>query len=106
MYKLEEVQKYLEELLTKERVKQCYSQITNPQQRVNSDDKKWVACSTEHEVESVYVGLVDIAGSSTKEKVIDAIKKTCKQFDKVTHKHRIPFYVLVLDKLLPVQKTK
>ena len=46
MHELKDVQEYLSKILSKERVEECYNLISNPQNRVNSPDKKWVAYET------------------------------------------------------------
>jgi hypothetical protein len=103
MHKLEDVKKYLKENgfgLSDERVEECYSLITNPEKRFNDLDKKWVACEQEHE-KSTVKDVMDIVIVFSETYVKNAVAKTCKEFDDITHKPRIPFYVLVIDKLIP-----
>ena len=102
MHTLEDVQEYLKNLtISDTRIKKCYDLISNPASRVNTEDKKWVACHQDHEVSTV----VDAIDKILDEKyatsdMTDAVVKTCEQFNKVTNKPRIPFYVLVIDKLI------
>lgn len=102
MYKLEEVQEYLKELsITNVRIKECYNLISNPANKVNTEDKKWVACEQEHEKITVVDAIDDILDKKyATSNILDAVTSTCAQFAKVSHKHRIPFYVLVIDKLI------
>ena len=102
MHTLEKVQEYLKNLtISNARIKECYDLISNPEDRVNTADKKWVACEQDHEVSTVVDAIDEILDEkySTSD-ISDAVSKTCTQFKEVTHKHRIPFYVLVIDKLI------
>jgi len=109
MYKLEEVQIYLKNILDADRVEELYNMISNPHLRVNDDDKKWVAYTTQaSENKTVVDAMKEILATKQflwivmKDKVIDAINKTGELFEEndIKKKHRIPFYVLVLDQLV------
>ena len=102
MYTLDEVQEYLSDLaITNDRIKECYDLIDDPKSRVNTEDKKWVACEQEHEKATVVDAIDEILDERYATSVIlEAVIATCKQFENVSHKHRIPFYVLVIDKLI------
>lgn len=108
MYKLEEVKEYLKNVLDAERIEKCYSLITNPESRVNSDDKKWVACSQDSELITVFNAICEILNINKNEinkfqdLYIGIIQDICLKFTEweVTYKPRIPFYVLVLDKII------
>ena len=108
MYKLEEVKEYLKNVLDAERIEKCYKLITNPELRVNSDDKRWVAWSQETELITVFNAICEILHINTNERnkfydsYIGIIQDVCIQFTKwgINNKPRIPFYVLVLDKLI------
>lgn len=103
MHTLEEVQDYLKNLaISNDRIKECYDLISNPASRVNTEDEKWVACEQDHEKSTVVDATDEILDEkySTSD-ILEAVTQTCEQFAKVTHKHRIPFYVLVIDKLIP-----
>lgn len=108
MYELEEVKEYLKDILDEDRIEECYSLITNPKLRVNSDDKKWVACSQETELINVFNAICEILNiegnnkNTLKESYIEIIQDICLEFVnlEITHKPRIPFYVLVLDKII------
>jgi len=102
MHTLKEVQEYLSNLsISKDRIKDCYDLIDYPISRVNTEDKKWVACQQGHEKSTVVDAIDEILDEKyLTSDIQDAVTTTCKQFEKVTHKHRIPFYVLVIDKLI------
>lgn len=104
MYTLREVQDYLNELqsgLSNERIKQCYDLIDSPKTRVNTEDKQWVACEQDHEFSTVVNAIDEILNEkySTTD-IMQAVTETCQHFSKISHKHRIPFYVIVIDKLI------
>ena len=103
MHTLEEVQEYLNKLsISNDRIKKCYDLISNPVLRVNTEDEKWVACEQDHEKNTVVDAIDKILDEKYEASdILDAVTSTCNQFAKITHKHRIPFYVLVLDKLIP-----
>ena len=108
MYKLEEVKEYLKNVLDAERIEKCYKLITNPELRVNSDDKRWVACSQETELITVFNAICEILNINKNDRndfqdsYLEIIQDVCLQFVewKVNNKPRIPFYVLVLDKII------
>lgn len=102
MYELTKVQAYLKDLsITNERIKECYNLIDDPKSRVNTNDRKWVACEQDHEVRTVVAAMDEILNEKyTTSAITTAVERTCNQFKDVTHKHRIPFYVLVIDKLI------
>ncbi len=103
MHTLEEVQDYLSNLsISNARIKECYDLISNPASRVNTEDEKWVACEQEHEKATVVEAIDEILDEKySTSNILEAVTSTCSQFAKVSHKHRIPFYVLVIDKLIP-----
>ena len=109
MYELKEVQEYLKNSLDKDRVEKLYNMISNPHLRVNSEDKKWVAYSTQaSENKTVEDAMKEILATNQslwivmKDTVIDAIDRTGKMFEEsdIKMKPRIPFYVLVLNQLV------
>lgn len=107
MYTLKEVQKYLKKLkITDERIEECYKLIPNPEERVDDQDEMWVACTQDHEKSTAYKAIKKICNSFdttiTDQSIKDSRDTTCTQFKKVNlrMKHRIPFYVIMLDKLI------
>ncbi len=107
MYKLQEVQDYLKKLkITEERIEECYNLIPDPEERVNDQDEMWVACTVDHEKSSAYKAIKKIVNSFdttiTDQSIKDSRDVTCDQFKnlKLRMKHRIPFYVIMLDKLI------
>ncbi len=108
MYKLTEVQEYLKNILSAQRVEQCYKLISNPKERVNTEDKKWVACEQEHELKTVVNAINKILEddghglSNDQDVLLNIIEEICELFQKngITNKPRIPFYVLVLDRVI------
>lgn len=109
MYKLDEVQKYLKNVMKADRVEELYNMIPNPQVRVNSDDKKWVAYTTQaSENKTVVDAMKEILAikqflwTIKEDQVIAAIDKVGEMFEssEIKMKPRIPFYVLVLDQLV------
>lgn len=107
MHELEDVQEYLEKLsISNDRIEQCYDLISVPEKRVDDPDEKWVACSQDHEKDTAYRAVKKIvtAFDSTIDNasIKDARDRTCKQFKdvKTKMKHRIPFYVVMIDKLI------
>jgi len=113
MTDLEEIQEYiLNDLrmsanITESRIKKLYDIIPNIEMRVNDDDKKYVACVTEdYENSTVFKAIQILIKDELKKTVsklvlIDAIKEVCRRFQKlkINNKPRIPFYILVLDKV-------
>lgn len=109
MYKLEEVQKYLAEVLSADRVKYLHEMISNPHLRVNSEDKKWVAYTTQASENQTVINAIKeiladhkILWQTIKNDAIEAIDKTGQMFENsnIKMKPRIPFYVLVLDQII------
>lgn len=120
MHELEDVQDYLSNLsITNDRIEYCYDLIPEPEKRVDDLDEKWVACLQDHEKDTAYKAVKKIVikydSTINDESIKDARDRTCKQFKKVNTKmkHRIPFYVLMIDKLIwynialyEIEKTK
>lgn len=108
MYKLIEVQEYLKDILSAQRVEQCYKLISNPKERVSTEDEQWVACEQEHELKTVLNAINEILEdnaldlSNHQDILLDIIEDICEFFQKnrITHKPRIPFYVLVLNRVI------
>ena len=60
MYKLTEVQEYLKNILSAQRVEQCYKLISNPKERVNTEDNKqkiWKLISIKEEIPLMFPSL-------------------------------------------------
>jgi hypothetical protein len=107
MHELKDVQEYLKKLsISDERIEQCYNLISEPERRVDDPDEQWVACTEDHELDTAYKAVKKILLKY--DSTIDATSiknsrdRTCEQFKKVNlkMKHRIPFYVLMIDKLI------
>ncbi len=88
MYKLTEVQEYLKNILSAQRVEQCYKLISNPKERVNTEDKKWVACEQEHELKTVVNAINKILEddghdlSNDQDVLLNIIEEICELFQK------------------------
>ena len=104
MYEFEEVYQWMVDNLdvndindNKRAIKSYYDLISNPQNRVNDEDKKWVACSDDDERETVKNAIKEFINKDD-ETIENAIEETCILFNdkKVTHKHRIPFYIVTM----------
>ena len=105
MYKLDEVKEFLKEFtITDKRIEKLYEMISNPQDRVNSDDKQWVATTSESERATVYSAIETILDDSkisySSSFVLDAFKVVSKDLEHLNKKPRIPFYILMLDQLV------
>ena len=106
MHILSEVQDYLKEVLSASRVKECYDLISYPELRINTDDKLLVACQEDHELAAVttaiYQILVDNNLTTDQDAIESSVSEICTYFTSqdVHDKHRIPFYILVLDELI------
>lgn len=121
IYKLEDIKEYFLEIFTEttdyefiindNRIEELYKLIYAPYVRVNDNDKKWIAYSSQdHErnlaIKSIKNILDDNSISYTNDTIVAHITNNVDQvgkiFDKnsISHKPRIPFYILVLNKLL------
>lgn len=106
MHTLSEVQDYLKEVLSASRIKECYDLISYPELRINTADKQWVACQQDHEIATVATAihqiLVDNNLTTDRDAIESNVSEICTFFTSqdVNDKHRIPFYILVLDKLI------
>ncbi len=114
MYEFSEVRKYLlwhfGAEISDNRIKQCYDLISNPAMRVNSDDKKWVAYTSQASenvtvVEAIRIILIDNLPSTQlplQFEIESAVNTVGELFEEqsIRNKPRIPFYVLVLNKLI------
>ncbi|CAA6807002.1 MAG: Unknown protein [uncultured Sulfurovum sp.] len=94
--------------IKEDRIKEMYNLISNPHLRVNDTDKQWVADTIqESEVTTIANVIKEIfnysrfAWTKEEDKVIHAIHQvgTIFSHNKITIKPRIPFYIIVLDKL-------
>ncbi|MEV9642951.1 hypothetical protein [Aliarcobacter butzleri] len=108
MYELERVKAYLAKVLSAQRVEQCYNLIPNPFNRVNDADKQWVAYVTQASEDITVINaieeIIEEQGlSRSKKDIIDTVNEVGDFFVSCEEqfKPRIPFYVLVLDKLIP-----
>ncbi|WP_428737428.1 hypothetical protein [Sulfurimonas sp.] len=114
MYKLDEVKQYIEEnikgFFEYDKIEPLYNMISNPEKRVNDDDKKWVAYVTQASEDRTVVNamkeILEIEEVdwilTEKKKVIEAVDKVGEIFINldIEMKPRIPFYVLVLNELV------
>lgn len=122
IYKLEDVKEYFLEtymdtsdlnfIISDERIESCYKLIYAPYSRVNDEDKQWIAYSTEdYERETAIKAIKKILEHNSIDYVAETIigqitirvdeVGTIFEDNDLTLKPRIPFYVLVLHKLLP-----
>lgn len=105
-----EVKKFFEKSefsIQENRIEQLYNMISEKESRVNDLDKQWVACEQNYEKETVIEAIhiiLDQARSIRKlldhDIFLELVEKTCLEFQAYTHKPRIPFYIVVLDKLV------
>jgi len=111
IYRLEDIIEYfnekLQHILDEERIEELYNLISNPQLRVNSEDKQWVAFATQAtEDTTVHDAIRKILSeancASVVEDINNAINLTGEYFQalNITHKPRIPFYIMVLNELV------
>lgn len=112
IWQLEDVENYIKNVLgvriTKIRLIHLYNMISNPQVRVNTRDKQWVAITQPYEISTVLdaikqiVNTPNLKDSSFENTIIEAINEVGSIFSakNIKDKHRIPFYVLVLDNIL------
>lgn len=116
IYKLEDVKDYFKNKLlendewtinNQNRIEKCYNLISNPFNRVNDDDKQWVAYVTQASEDTTVVDAIEEIVSEngyerSREDIIETIDEVGEFFEekRITHKARIPFYVLALDKLI------
>lgn len=108
MMGLDEVQEFFRDgsfALEESRIEQLYAMIDNKASRINDFDKQWVACAQDHEIETVVTAIQEIRDEgafrriTTHDPIMEKVLATCEEFKDYTHKPRIPFYILVLDKL-------
>jgi hypothetical protein len=102
--KVEEVIKFLKDNnfdVDKICIKANFNKIDNILQRVNTPDKKFVACAQTHEVKTVVSAIEGIISPAkpTNPTVKEAVEATCEEFKNIGDKPRIPFYVAVLKRL-------
>ncbi|MDY0050906.1 MAG: hypothetical protein RBR65_00070 [Aliarcobacter sp.] len=107
MYELDKVKTYLRNVLSAQRVEQCYNLISNPFNRVNDKDKQWVAYVTQASEDITAVNAIEeILNENgykrTREIIIETINEVGDFFVSCEEKYkpRIPFYILALDKLI------
>ena len=112
IFELEDIQSYLKEIesgLSEERIEECYERISNPFVRINDKNKKWVAYVTKASEDETVVkamreilAIKDFMWIIKEAGVIKAVDEVGEIFQNknIKMKHRIPFYVLVLDKLI------
>lgn len=113
MYELEEVTQYIKDNIEGfyeyDRIEPLYNMISNPQVRVNSKDKQWVAYKTQASEDNTVVEAMkeildykEFRWIIEKENVIEAVNSVGDIFSNlgITHKPRIPFYILVLSELV------
>lgn len=116
IYKLEDVKKYIKDNIitgtsytneTVERIEECYNLISNPFNRVNDDDKQWVAYTTQASEDVTVVDAIEEILKQnnydrTREVIIETVNEVGEMFESlgIELKPRIPFYVFVLDSLI------
>ncbi|MDX4069134.1 hypothetical protein [Aliarcobacter skirrowii] len=110
IHTLSDVKEYLQDnsfSITDDRIKKCYDLIPNPEVRVNSDDKQWVACVTQDFEEQTTIDAIAKIFSKdrdllTDEDIKEQAEEVCKIFKRkeISHKPRIPFYVLMIDRII------
>lgn len=117
MHELEDVQEYIDDkfsgLYDEDRVEYLYKKISNPHLRVKTRDELWVAYITQASEDTTAVNAIRKILNiddfdwrlKEKERVEKIIDEVGDQFAllRITHKTRIPFYILVLDELIPIK---
>lgn len=117
IYQLEDIKEYFknkifqDELFTTEieqRIEECYSLISNPKNRVNDVDEQWVAYVTQASENTTVVDAIEEITDQngynrTREVIIEVVDEVGEEFKSlnIDLKPRIPFYICVLDKLIP-----
>ena len=121
IHKVEDVKEYFldkftdtidsEFMIDDERIEKCYKYIKYKNSRVDDNDKQWIAYSSqEHEretaIEAIKKILDDNSVRYTLDTIIERITNVVDEVgeifetNEITRKQRIPFYILVLHKLL------
>lgn len=101
MYELEHIIRYLRNFdINEETVKKCYAMIPDPYSKVESQDKLYIECKTQYDINTIGSFIENITSGIEKGYIVDAIKKTAYQFNYVREIPRIAFYVVVLSKLI------
>lgn len=91
MYRLDEVTQYIKENIKGfyeyERIEPLYRMISNPQERVNSNDKKWIAYETQASEDNTVVEAMkeileykDFRWIIEKDKVIETVNRVGDMF--------------------------
>lgn len=90
------------------RIEECYDLISNPFNRVNGKDKQWVAYVTQASENTTVVDAIEEITDQngynrTREVIIEVVDEVGEEFKSlnIDLKPRIPFYICVLDKLIP-----
>ncbi|MCG3690129.1 hypothetical protein [Aliarcobacter butzleri] len=118
IHTLSDVKKYLKDksfTISDERLTKYYGYIKKYNSRVDDKDKQWIAYSSQDYERTTAISAIKKISDNrsfgypegyTNEDIIKRITSkvdlvgTLFETKKITHKPRIPFYVLVLDKLL------
>ena len=101
MYELEQIIRYLRNFdINEETVKKCYALIPDPEGKVDSGEKLHITCKTQYDINTIGSFIENITNGIEKGYIVDAIKKTARQFSYVRETPRIAFYVVVLSKLV------
>jgi len=102
MESLQDVQKLIGSLddvsISNDKIKEIYESIPNKEVRVNTTDKKYVACTDDSELDGVKRAITKLNDAS-KLDITNAVKTVCGYLKGVHSKPRITFYVLVLNEL-------
>lgn len=105
MTDLKEIQKYLINVIESNRVEKLYNLIQNIPGRVNTQDKRWVACISQEQENTTVINAINeilkLNNLATIDKTLlhNSINDVCTFFQQnnIVDKPRIPFYILVLD---------
>jgi hypothetical protein len=121
IHKLEDIKEYFLEkftdtldsefILDDGRIEKCYKYIKNKNSRVNDNDKQWIAYSSEEyerktAIEAIKKILDDNSMRYKADTIMESITNVVDEVggifeeNEITFKARIPFYILVLHKLL------
>jgi hypothetical protein len=101
MYELEQITHYLRKFeLDEDHIKRCYEMIPDPAGKVESQDKLFIECKTQYDINTIGSFIENITTGIDKGHIINAIKRTASQFSYVYEIPRIAFYIVVLSKIV------
>ncbi|WP_428739555.1 hypothetical protein [Sulfurimonas sp.] len=101
MYELDQITHYLRKFeLDEAHIQRCYEMIPDPESKVDSGEKLYIACKTQYDINTIGSFIENITHGIDKGYIVAAIKKSATQFSYVSKIPRIAFYVVVLSKIV------